>query len=179
MEERNKVYTIVIVGAIVALLLSCVVGALAGAASGFMVARRQARLLVERNLEQHPGVLPRFDMPMPRREGDPQPFGRMPLTREGALVTDVVPETPADEAGLQPGDLILFIDGEPIDARQPLADVINQYEPGDRITLEFWRTGSEESVSIRLGSHPDDPARAYLGIFYQMVSAGDIGFPQD
>jgi membrane-associated protease RseP (regulator of RpoE activity) len=183
MEERNRTYTVVAIVAIVALVLSCVIGALAGAATGFVVARRQARLVAEESLGQN-----RFGIPLPERalpslpefEGESRPFfDRLPLGREGALVTDVVSGTPADEAGLQPGDLILSIDGTSIDAREPLSDVIGQYEPGDRITITFWRMGTEETVRVRLGTHPDDPDSAYLGIFYQMVDAGDFEVPQD
>ncbi len=61
----------------------------------------------------------------------------------GVLVTDVVPEYGADQAGIQSNDVIVAIDGEKVDRIRTLGVIINQYTPGDRIEVEVFR-GSEK-----------------------------------
>lgn len=59
----------------------------------------------------------------------------------GATVMEVMPESPAAEAGLQAGDHIVAVDEQPIDNEHSLAAVIASFAPGDEITLEVRRGG--------------------------------------
>ncbi len=96
----------------------------------------------------------------------------------GAYITEVVADSPAAEAGLQAGDIIISIDGEKISPETGLADLIAQYEPGNSITLEVTRPGEEpREVSVTLGKHPDDAQKVYLGITYRSIP--DFGFDQE
>jgi len=94
---------------------------------------------------------------------------RLPLDLSGVLVIDVVDGTPAEEAGLKAGDIILAVDDQELGAEDSLADLIGGYQPGDRVSLEVQRPGETESLkfTVELGSHPDDESKAYLGIKYQ------------
>lgn len=69
----------------------------------------------------------------------------------GALVVGVVPGSPADEAGLQTGDLIVEIDGTVVRTSDDVVDAIGGHEPGDTITI-VWDsvTGQTGRASVTL-----------------------------
>ncbi len=100
------------------------------------------------------------------------PFGRafgpgqLPAGIESALVLgEVSAGSPAAEAGLLPDDLIIAVNGDPIQGMETLVDAVQQAEPGDEIQLSVAR-GADETIEITvsLGAHPDDPDQAYLGV---------------
>jgi S1-C subfamily serine protease len=92
----------------------------------------------------------------------------IPPLRLGAAVTQVVPGSPADAAGLQEGDIIIAVDGQQVDVENDLADLIAAHRPGDEVMLEVQRPGEDEplEIEVALGAHPDDEDRAYLGVSY-------------
>ncbi len=73
---------------------------------------------------------------------------------DGARILEVVPNSPAAEAGLRPGDRIVAIDGEPVDTNHPLPDVIQRRRPGDTVRLKIIREGEEQTVFVTLGRAP-------------------------
>ena len=77
-------------------------------------------------------------------------------TDSGALVTEVVPGSAADDAGLQIGDVIVEIDGEDVEAAPDVRDAITSHEPGDRVDLEVERAGEEQTITVELGRRGDD-----------------------
>lgn len=74
------------------------------------------------------------------------------LGRAGALVIEVVPNSPADQSGLQQGDLIINVDGSPILGMSELAARIRLSSPGTEILLGVLRNGDEISITVVLGS---------------------------
>ena len=54
-------------------------------------------------------------------------------------------------------------------AHHPLPEVIGQYEPGDRVVLQLQRGLEEDSVQVKLTAHPEEPGKAYLGIYYETI----------
>jgi carboxyl-terminal processing protease len=72
--------------------------------------------------------------------------------RDGRIVVKaVINGSPADEAGINPGDVITTIDGKPVEGRNP-ADAIDDLmgEPGTEITLEILTsTGAQRSLSVQ------------------------------
>src|ERR1700704_1097235 len=75
---------------------------------------------------------------------------------KGALVAETQPNSPASAAGIKSGDVILGIDGERIDGPRELARKVAALGPGKMADLIYWHDGSEKTVSIKLGSLPDD-----------------------
>jgi S1-C subfamily serine protease len=72
----------------------------------------------------------------------------------GAQITDVVAGSPADDAGLLRGDVILAVDDERIASAEALVDVIQSYAPGDEVTLSVsWRDDVREVV-VTLSEYP-------------------------
>jgi S1-C subfamily serine protease len=87
--------------------------------------------------------------------------------RLGLMILEVVPESPADEAGLEVGDLIVKFDGEVLERGANLADLVAAKNPGDTISLEVIKPGEEpRQVSVTLSEHPEKEGVAYLGIRY-------------
>src|SRR6476620_6253337 len=78
---------------------------------------------------------------------------------EGALVTNVVKGGPADKAGLQTGDVIRKLNGQPIIASGDLPPLIGQAAPGEKVALEVWRQGQRKELTVQLGDAAVTPNR--------------------
>ena len=89
-----------------------------------------------------------------------------PVDEPAYVITLVTPGSPADEAGLEQGAVIIGVDGDRFQAEDDLSKIIHSYQPGDEIALDIFQPGLDqpEQVLITLGENPDDPGLAYLGI---------------
>jgi S1-C subfamily serine protease len=75
---------------------------------------------------------------------------------QGAYLIEVIESSPADEAGLEAGDIITKFDGQPLAKEEAgLAGLINQHKVNDRITLEIWRDGETKEVGVVLKEFGD------------------------
>ncbi|MCY4272225.1 MAG: trypsin-like peptidase domain-containing protein [bacterium] len=72
----------------------------------------------------------------------------------GALIIEVEPDTPAGEAGLQEGDLIVNIDGEAVSTFTELAAKVQFRVPGTEARLEVVREGAPLEITVVIGSRP-------------------------
>jgi S1-C subfamily serine protease len=81
---------------------------------------------------------------------------------QGALVIRsdqgiaVFANSPAGEAGLQEGDIILFINEQEVNEQNPLGDVIYHFAPGEEIEMEVWRSGNVRKITVTLQEYPKD-----------------------
>lgn len=93
------------------------------------------------------------------------PFGHE-LLSEGALVTSIVPGSPAEQAGLSAGDVITAVDGELVDSAEALVEKIKTYQPGEPVELAVARIGQDGSrtVTVVLAENPDAAGTAFLGV---------------
>jgi putative serine protease PepD len=73
---------------------------------------------------------------------------------EGALLTDVNSGTPADNAGLQQGDVITKLDDTEIADGADVSSVIDAKKPGDKMTVTYVRDGDTHTVTVTLGTRP-------------------------
>jgi len=74
---------------------------------------------------------------------------------EGALVSSVVEGSPAAQAGLQAGDIIVSVDGQRLTNPSLLRYLVMAHAPGDSATLVVVRDGKDQTVVVKLGQAPD------------------------
>lgn len=83
----------------------------------------------------------------------PDVLERLGIDREdGAFVVTVLPSSGADEAGIEPGDVIVAVDGAATTDAAALTAAIAELEPGQEVEMTVERKGEEETVSVILGS---------------------------
>ncbi|PVA10042.1 protease Do [Pelagivirga sediminicola] len=73
---------------------------------------------------------------------------------DGALVTSVTRDSPAEKAGLAPGDVIVDMDGAPVDGPRALSLAVADLEVGTSVPLTVLRDGKTEELSVEIGLHP-------------------------
>ncbi len=73
----------------------------------------------------------------------------------GALVTEVVPGSAADDAGLAVGDVIIGIDGDDVSGASDVRAAVIAQDPGDEVELRVARSGDERTVEVTLGRRGD------------------------
>jgi serine protease Do len=78
----------------------------------------------------------------------------------GALVGDVTPDSPAQRAGLQKGDIITEINGKPVNDSAQLRMNISLMEPGTTVAVKVLRDGTPRDFSVRLAELPTERAKA-------------------
>ena len=74
------------------------------------------------------------------------------IGRAGALVIEVVNGSPADQSGLQEGDLIIAVDGSPVLGMSELAARIRLTSPGTMVAIDIVRSGEEIVLNVVLGA---------------------------
>ncbi|MGZ8231448.1 MAG: DegQ family serine endoprotease [Burkholderiales bacterium] len=76
----------------------------------------------------------------------------------GVLVASVEPNSPAQKAGLQSGDVILSFNGMPVKTANELPRVVAGNKPGTTVAMEIWRNGAKREVKATLGEFPAEMA---------------------
>ena len=142
-----------VLGLVLAICLACGLGALFGGGLVFGVmklgedspsAEVPAGVIVEREFEVEKVI--------------PAP---------SAVIVEVMPGSPAEDAGLQAGDVVLAVGGESLSAERGLAELVAEHGPGDRIRLAVTRPGEgQKEIRVRLAEHPDKSGAPYLGVRY-------------
>jgi len=75
-------------------------------------------------------------------------------TTKGALVTEVLKDTAAEEAGIKAGDIIVKADGKPVENRENLIRILSKREVGDKVGFLVLRKGKEIKLSATLEEGP-------------------------
>ncbi len=78
----------------------------------------------------------------------------------GALVSSVEKDGPAARAKLQPGDVILSVNGQPVTGSSDLPPIVADLSPGASAKLEVWRNGGRRTVDVKVGESKDAVASA-------------------
>ena len=73
---------------------------------------------------------------------------------QGAFVEQVVSGTPAQTAGLQAGDVIVSINGNPVNSWDDLTIALRSHNPGDKVSLGVYRGSSQLTITVTLGTAP-------------------------
>jgi serine protease Do len=75
---------------------------------------------------------------------------------KGALIADVVKDSPADKAGLKPGDVVVALNGKPVQDNNQLTRDVGVIPPGQQVHLDVVREGKQRTVTAKLGPRPDE-----------------------
>lgn len=96
----------------------------------------------------------------------------------GVRIGSVTSDGPAATAGLQAGDFITEIGGQPVTGEGVLESVITSYRPGREVQVKAWRAGTAKDFGVVLGEYPRDllnikGASAALGRYGLRLADGD------
>jgi serine protease Do len=75
---------------------------------------------------------------------------------QGVEIKRVDPESPAAKAGLKENDVILEVNGKPIEDIEQFQSSIGDTQPGTNVNLTIWRSGAKQTVSAKLDTRPDN-----------------------
>jgi len=78
---------------------------------------------------------------------------------KGVVISDVSPGSPAQEAGLQRGDILLSVNGKPISDSNQLRMGISMMQPGSEVNLQTLRNGNARDVTVKLAEMPTQQAK--------------------
>jgi serine protease Do len=73
---------------------------------------------------------------------------------KGVLIPEVTKDSAADKAGLKHNDVILEIDGKPVESADSFRNRIAMIKPGTKIKLVVWRDGERKNITVKLGKRP-------------------------
>src|SRR5580704_16583956 len=79
---------------------------------------------------------------------------------EGIVVGDVTPNSPASEAGIKTGDIVLEVNGKPVTDSNQLRMSISMMQPGTELKLKTLRNGTERNATVKLAEMPTESAKA-------------------
>lgn len=72
----------------------------------------------------------------------------------GAVINDVTPGSPADRGGMRAGDVVIAVDGSPVDGQSAFVAAIRDKSPGDSIDIEVLRDGRRLTLTATLAERP-------------------------
>ncbi len=78
----------------------------------------------------------------------------IPESMEGTLVSNVEDGSPADDAGIKRGDVILEVNHEATPNPRDLVQTVSGLRPGKRTSVQIWRDGVTRAVTLTVGSRP-------------------------
>jgi serine protease Do len=113
---------------------------------GFAIAISHARSVVDELIRTGKVVRPFLGVTMTKVTPQIVSIERLSV-KEGALITQVSQGSPADQAGIRPGDVIVEVDGKQVTDPQAVQDAIRSRKPGDRIDLVIAR--DDERLRLR------------------------------
>jgi serine protease Do len=93
----------------------------------------------------------------------------------GALVSEVVEDSPAEELGLRPGDVIVKVGDEDIDDPATLATVVGAYEEAETVEVRWVRDRKEKSGQVELEIRESGPTHWFDGSDLALPGLGHLG----
>jgi serine protease Do len=77
-------------------------------------------------------------------------------TPNGALVSNVEKNAPADKAGIQASDVILKFNGKPVNNSSDLPRMVAVIKPGTKVPVQLWRKGESRQVTVEVAEMPEE-----------------------
>ncbi len=83
--------------------------------------------------------------------------------KEGVEILEVLKDSPAQAAGLTPGDVITHVDGSTVSDPGSLSAMIRSHKAGDKVKVTYHRDGKKQQVAVTLGEREEQREHAYFG----------------
>ncbi|RKF22793.1 Do family serine endopeptidase [Altericroceibacterium spongiae] len=93
----------------------------------------------------------------------------------GEFIQSVTANGPADKAGIQPGDVVMKVDGKDVTPDQTLSFLVANIEPGTRVPVQVIRDGKRQTLNISVGERPSEEELAQQTFD---PDSDDLGPPQ-
>ncbi len=103
-------------------------------------------------------------------------FGLNPETR-GAVVQQVVPNAPAAKAGLKAGDIVVALNGRPVESSGQLTRGVAVIPPGGKASLTVLRAGAKKDFSVTVSTRPESDEALARGEFGGEEEGDEAGAP--
>jgi serine protease Do len=82
------------------------------------------------------------------------PFFGLKKNAKGVLISEVLEDSAAEKAGLKHNDVVLELNGEPVESRDAFRNQVAMFKPGSRIELVVWRDRKRKPITVKLGKRP-------------------------
>lgn len=114
-------------------------------------------------LESHPGMKGSMEAGLTPGQGfigvqlaplDSDVRNSLGYNGNGVPIAGVMGGSPADKAGLQPGDVIERVDGKPVTTPAEVADAVHKVGPGKTVSLDVWSNGNRKLVPVQVAQVP-------------------------
>ena len=121
---------------------------------GFAVPSNKARFVMEQIAKS--GKVRRGYLGVTIQNLTPELAKRLGITNDhGALIRDVESGSPAERAGLRPGNVVVEINGKPVTDGRDLQRALSEASPGSAVTLTIIRDGRQNHISVTLGEEQE------------------------
>lgn len=148
---------------------------------GFAIPSNMARNVMEQILEY--GEVRRGLLGVSVQSIDPDLAKSLKLNASGgALVSQVMPGSAAEEAGIEPGDVVLSVNGEAVNDAASLRLRIGMHAAGESVKIELLRDGKPRTVTAKLGKTAAGPVSAedihpgLAGASFETVTSDSAGY---
>ena len=188
MSSKLKKWYVILgmtLGGLAVCLLLLMAGGLAGGVAGYVAAQRGGVVGLPGpwggSLPQIPQgqETPELSPQVPQPWQTPPEMMLAPFSGElwGAVVAEVDSGGPADQAGMETGDIIIAVDNKAMDEEKDLAALIGSHKAGDEVLVTIVRPGDDPelmNLEVTLGSDTNEEGEevARLGLRYRVVSSG-------
>lgn len=78
----------------------------------------------------------------------------LPVGTRGIVIAKVTGGSPADNAGLQAGDVISKVDNQTVNSAKDVQQIVRSHKPGDNLSLQVLRAGNSVQVNLTVGEYP-------------------------
>ncbi|MEW6260476.1 MAG: trypsin-like peptidase domain-containing protein, partial [Thermodesulfobacteriota bacterium] len=95
--------------------------------------------------------------------------------RKGAMVMEVMPGQPAEAAGIQPKDIIIEVNGQPVTSSHDLTALVANLAVGEKAKITVLRNGKKQTLTIEVAKRPEDTKQLASGGGSTPTPADELG----
>ena len=101
---------------------------------------------------------------------------RVPVKVLGTVIAGVSPKGPAD-GKLEPGDVVVAVDGQPTKTLSDVRRAITKHRPGEKVEISIRRDRVPKTVELKTVPNPESPKQALIGVFLQAMTKISLPVP--